>query len=177
MSLINGVPTRFAVALAVAVTVVAAPAPLRAQETVGVGPVTSLPLPRYVSIRAREANVRRGPGLTHRIDWEYRRRGLPVEVTAEYGQWRRVRDADGAGGWVHHSLLSGTRTGLVRGDDPVRLQAGSSDRTALRAMLEPGVIARIESCDGTWCEVSIDGLGGWVRQTALWGLNPGEVLD
>ncbi len=177
MSLMNGVPTRFALALAVALSLGGASAPLRAQETDGVGSVTSLPLPRYVSIRAREANVRRGPGLTHRIDWEYRRRGLPVEVTAEYGQWRRVRDADGAGGWVHHSLLSGTRTGLVRGDGPVRLQAGASDRTALRAMVEPGVIARIESCDGTWCEISIDGLEGWVEQPALWGLDPGEVLD
>lgn len=177
MSLMNGVRTRFALALAVAVAIVGQPAPLWAQGTESVGPVTSLPLPRYVSIRAREANVRRGPGLTHRIDWEYRRRGLPVEVTAEYGQWRRVRDADGAGGWVHHSLLSGTRTGLVRGDGPVRLQAGSSDRTALRAMVEPGVIARIESCDGTWCEVTVDGVEGWLQQSALWGLDPDEVLD
>lgn len=177
MYLMNGVPTRFALALAVALSLVGAPAPPRAQEFTGVGPVTSLPLPRYVSIRAREANVRRGPGLTHRIDWEYRRRGLPVEVTAEYGQWRRVRDADGAGGWVHHSLLSGIRTGLVRGDGPVRLQAGASDRTALRAMVEPGVVARIESCDGTWCDVSVDGLDGWVSQSALWGLDPGEILD
>jgi len=177
MSLMNGVPTRFALALAVALSLVGTPAPLRAQAVDGVGPVTSLPLPRYVSIRAREANVRRGPGLDHRIDWEYRRRGLPVEVTAEYGQWRRVRDADGAGGWVHHSLLSGIRTGLVRGEGPVRLQAGASDRTALRAMVEPGVVARIESCDGMWCDVSVDGLDGWVAQSALWGLDPGEILD
>ena len=177
MSLMNGVPTRLAVALAVAFTLGGGPAPLGAQETGTVGSVTSLPLPRYVSIRAREANVRRGPGLSHRIDWEYRRRGLPLEVTAEYGQWRRVRDADGAGGWVHHSLLSGTRTGLVRGDAPVRLQTGSSDRTALLAMLEPGVVARIESCDGAWCEISVDGLEGWVEQPSLWGLDPGEVLD
>lgn len=175
--MMSGVPTRFALALTVAVWAAGWPAPLPAQEVVGVGPVTSLPLPRYVSIRAREANARRGPSLTHRVDWEYRRRGLPVEITGEYGQWRRVRDADGAGGWVHNSLLSGTRTGLIVGEEPVRLQAGASDRTALRAMLEPGVVARIESCDGTWCDVSVDGLDGWVPQPALWGVDPGEVLD
>jgi SH3-like domain-containing protein len=177
MSMMNGVPTRFALALAVAVSTACVSGPLSAQDVAAVGPVTSLPLPRYVSIRAREANARRGPSLTHRVDWEYRRRGLPVEVTGEYGQWRRVRDADGAGGWVHHSLLSGTRTGLVLGDQPVRLQAGASDRTALRAMLEPGVVARIESCDATWCDVSVDGLEGWVPQSALWGVDPGEILD
>ncbi len=177
MFLMDGVPTRIALALAVAIAMAGPQPPVRAQEAGGVGQVTSLPLPRYVSIRAREANARRGPGLTNRIDWEYRRRGLPVQITAEYGQWRKVRDADGAGGWVHHSLLSGVRTGLVRGEGAARLQAGPSERTALRAMVEPGVVARIESCDGTWCDISVDGLEGWMSQSALWGLDPGEVLD
>ena len=66
------------------------------------GSVTNLPLPRFVSLKSSEVNVRRGPSLTHRIDWVYKRRDLPVEVTAEYGHWRRVRDRDGAGGWVHY---------------------------------------------------------------------------
>ena len=62
------------------------------------GSVTNLPLPRFVSLKSSEVNVRRGPSLTHRIDWVYKRRDLPVEVTAEYGHWRRVRDRDGAAG-------------------------------------------------------------------------------
>ena len=61
------------------------------------GPVTNLPLPRFVSMKASEANVRRGPSLTHRIDWVFKRRGMPLEVTAEFGHWRRVRDHDNAG--------------------------------------------------------------------------------
>ena len=93
------------------------PAPTR-------GPVTNLPLPRFVSMRAESANARRGPSLDQRVDWEFVRRGLPLEITAEYGQWRRVRDAEGDGGWVHHALLSGVRTALVRGEAPVPLRAG-----------------------------------------------------
>jgi SH3-like domain-containing protein len=65
------------------------------------GPVTGLPLPRYVSLKASEANVRRGPSLTHRIDWVFKRRDMPLRITAEFGHWRRVEDRDGAGGWVH----------------------------------------------------------------------------
>ena len=80
------------------------------------GPVTNLPLPRFVSAKAQEVNVRRGPGLTHRIDWVFRRRDMPLEITAEFGNWRRVRDKDGAGGWVHYSLLSGVRTVIVEQD-------------------------------------------------------------
>lgn len=141
------------------------------------GAVTNLPLPRYVSMRADTANARRGPSLSHRVDWTFLRRGLPLEVTAEYGHWRRVRDADGAGGWVHHSLLSGVRTVLVRAPAPVPLRAGPSDGTAVRALVEPGVVARLEDCDASWCRLSADGLTGWTPRGALWGIDVDEVFD
>ena len=74
------------------------------------GPVTNLPIPRFVSLKADEANVRRGPSLTHRIDWVFTRREMPLMIVAEHGHWRKVQDRDGAGGWVHYALLSGART-------------------------------------------------------------------
>ena len=80
------------------------------------GPVTNLPLPRFVSMKASEGNVRRGPSLSHRIDWVYKRRNMPLQITAEHGHWRRVQDRDGAGGWVHYALLSGVRTAIVEVD-------------------------------------------------------------
>jgi SH3-like domain-containing protein len=141
------------------------------------GPVTNLPLPRYVSMRAEKANARRGPSLDQRVDWEFVHRGMPLEIVAEYGQWRRVRDADGAGGWVHHSLLSGVRTVLVRADAPVPLRAGPAEGAAVRALAEPGVIGRLEACDGAWCEIAAGGVDGWVPRTALWGVGPDERLE
>ncbi|MBD3625007.1 MAG: aspartyl-trna synthetase, partial [Rhodobacteraceae bacterium] len=83
------------------VLLLAAPAP--AQEAVTRGAVTNLPIPRYVSIKASEANVRRGPSLSHRIDWVFQRRHLPVQITAESGHWRRARDFAGPGRWLHYS--------------------------------------------------------------------------
>jgi SH3-like domain-containing protein len=141
------------------------------------GPVTNLPLPRFVSMRADSANARRGPSLDQRVDWEFRRRGLPLEVTGEYGQWRRVRDADGAGGWVHHALLSGVRTALVRGDAPVPLRAGPTEGAAVRAMAEPGVVGRLEACRDAWCEIAAGGVEGWVPRAVIWGVGPDESLD
>ena len=79
----------------------------------GRGPVTNLPLPRYVSLKGSEGNARRGPSLSHRIDWVFTHAGMPLRVTAEFGHWRRVEDRDGAGGWVHYSLISGVRTVIV----------------------------------------------------------------
>ena len=141
------------------------------------GSVTNLPLPRYVSMRAETANARRGPGLSHRVDWEFVHRGMPLEVTAEYGQWRRVHDADGMGGWVHHSLLSGVRTAVVRAAAPVALRAGPGERAAVRAMAEPGVVGRLEGCQHAWCRIGAGGTSGWVPRAALWGVEPGEEFD
>lgn len=161
-------------ALATGAARAAEPVPGPAQSR---GTVTDLPLPRFVSIRAETANARRGPGLDQRIDWQFVHRGLPLEVTAEYGQWRRVRDAEGQGGWVHHSLLSGVRTGLVRGEGPVPLRAAASDAAAVRALAEPGVVARLEACAGAWCRVASGSVEGWLPRAALWGVGPDETLD
>ena len=141
------------------------------------GAVTNMPLPRFVSMRAETANARRGPSLNHRVDWTFQRRGLPLEVTAEYGNWRRVRDAEGAGGWVHYTLLSGVRTALVGGPGPAPLRADAAEDAAIRAFAEPGVVARLEACAAEWCRVSAEGVTGWAPRGALWGVGPQETIE
>lgn len=147
--------------------------PLAAGER---GPVTNLPLPRHVSLKASEGNVRRGPSLSHRIDWVYKGRGVPLKITAEYGNWRRVEDRDGAGGWIHYSLLSGVRTVSVQEDmAPMRRQPRPDAEVLARA--EFGVIGRLGKCTPDWCRVSAGGHSGWIEKSALWGVAPGEIRD
>ncbi|MBS1301252.1 SH3 domain-containing protein [Loktanella sp. SALINAS62] len=147
-----------------------------APATTEVGPVTNLPLPRYVSLKASEANVRRGPSLTHRIDWVFQRRGMPLQVVAEYGHWRRVIDRDGQGGWVHYTMLSGVRAALVT--EPVlTLHAKPEAQSSERAYLEQGVVARLGACQNGWCELNAVGHSGWAPQSAIWGVDPGETKE
>ncbi len=140
------------------------------------GPVTNLPLPRYVSMKASEGNVRRGPSLTHRIDWVYKRRDMPLEITAEHGHWRRVRDRDGAGGWVHYSLLSGVRTVIVE-EDMLKLYQRPDPDSPVSARLEMGVIARLGDCNEIWCRLTAGGYRGWVPKTAIWGVRADEIRN
>ena len=140
------------------------------------GPVTNLPMPRFVSLKAGEANVRRGPSLTHRIDWVFKRRGMPMEITGEYGHWRRVRDRDGVGGWVHYSLLSGVRTVIIEADLTALYQR-QDPTSPVNVHLEAGVIARIDQCGPEWCRLRADGYKGWTLRSAIWGLKPGEVVE
>ena len=147
-----------------------------AAEAVERGSVTNLPLPRYVSIKSGEVNVRRGPSLTHRIDWVFARKDMPLEITAEYGHWRRVRDRDGAGGWVHYSLLSGTRTVIVD-QDMLPLLSRPDPAAPTNAKLEQGVVARLDNCNTDWCRLSVGGYRGWAPKTALWGVKADELRD
>ena len=140
------------------------------------GPVTNLPLPRFVSMKSAEANVRRGPSRTHRIDWVFTRRGMPLEVTAEFGHWRRVRDHDNAGGWVHYALLSGVRTVLVQ-EDMLTVHAKPDLATPVTAAFELGVVARLGPCNLDWCEITAGGYSGWAPKTKLWGVAADEIRE
>jgi SH3-like domain-containing protein len=145
--------------------------------TTGVrGPVTNLPLPRYVSMKSTEGNVRRGPSLSHRIDWVFKRRDMPLQVTAEYGHWRRVQDRDGAGGWVHYALLSGVRTVLVE-QDMVQVYTRPDPQSPVAAAFEMGVVARLGTCNEDWCRISAGGYRGWASKDTLWGVMPDELRD
>lgn len=140
------------------------------------GPVTNLPLPRFVSLKASEGNARRGPSLSHRIDWVFRHRDMPLRITAEFGHWRRVEDRDGMGGWVHYSLLSGVRTVVVTAemaDLHMKPDAGAP----VMARAEAGVIARLETCDRDWCRVQAGGERGWLPKAAVWGVAEDEIRD
>ncbi len=147
-----------------------------AQATKGIGPVTNLPVPRFVSLKASEGNVRRGPSLTHRIDWVFKRRHMPLQVTGEHGHWRRVMDRDGAGGWVHYALLSGVRTVIVE-KDMLGLHTRPEMQTPVVAALELGVVARLGDCSIDWCQLSAGGYRGWARKENIWGVAPDELRD
>lgn len=140
------------------------------------GPVTNLPMPRYVSLKATEANVRRGPSLSHRIDWVFTRRDMPLRVVGEYGHWRRVVDREGMGGWVHYSLLSGVRTVIVE-QDMVSLYQRPDPDSRVNARLELGVVARLGACEPHWCELTAGGYSGWAPKAALWGVKPDELRE
>lgn len=140
------------------------------------GPVTNLPIPRFVSLKADQANVRRGPGTDHRIDWVFTRRDMPLQVIAEYSHWRKVIDRDGEGGWVHYTLLSGVRTVIIK-DDLVALHNRPEEEAPINAYAEAGVIGRLGECVPGWCRVTTGGERGWIEATALWGILPGEIRE
>ena len=149
---------------------------LERERDTHLGSVTNLPIPRYVSLKTNQGNARRGPGLTHRIDWVFARAGMPLRITAEFEHWRRVEDQDGIGGWVQYSLLSGVRTVIVT-LDMAEFRTIPDPNAPVVFQAEQGVVGKILKCEPDWCRISAEGNRGWVQKSALWGVDPGEIID
>jgi SH3-like domain-containing protein len=137
---------------------------------------TGLPLPRFVSLRADKVNVRTGPGVRYPIDWVYQRKGLPVEIIAEFDTWRKIRDWEGTEGWVHQSMLTGTRTILVTGGTRTMRRAPSGSAPAV-AHAEAGTVGTLEGCREGWCLADIAGYEGWLKIDEIWGAFEEEASE
>lgn len=145
------------------------PPPLGAAES-------SLPVPRFVSLRSDEVNVRTGPGVRYPIDWVFVRKTMPVEVLAEFDTWRKIRDVEGTEGWVHQTMLSGRRTALVTGEIRELRRRNDPSAPAI-AKLEPGVIANLLECKDVWCRLEVGGQKGWLQRSEFWGALPAENFN
>jgi len=144
------------------------------------GSVSGLPIPRFVSLKSDRVNARSGPNKDQDVRWVYTHMGMPVEITAEFENWRRIRDWEGAECWVYHSLLSGRRMAVVvpkTKDELVPLFEGADVGSAVSARLQSGVLGALKSCDGNWCQFSGKGFDGYIRQERLWGAYPNEKVQ
>ncbi len=148
----------------------AAPAPAHAAAA------RDAPAPYWESLRATEVYLRQGPGLQYPIRWIYHRRGLPVKVLRKFDVWRLVVDPAGDRGWIHEVLLSGVRGFMVTAKS-VLLRARPSDSARAVALLEEGVTGKLRACPaGAWCRVLAGGHDGWVPRSAIFGVDPNEVV-
>jgi len=135
----------------------------------------SEPIPRFVSLRADTVNLRIGPGDRYPVEWVYHRKGLPVEIVAQFEQWRRVRDWQGTEGWVHQRLVTGIRNIIVKGAQRT-LYADADADAAPVAKLDAGVIAHLLECRKEWCRIETQSIKGWLHRGEVWGVYPDEVV-
>lgn len=137
---------------------------------------SGLKVPRFVILRAGEVNARTGPATRYPIEWVFQRRGMPVEVVAEFDTWRRIRDWQGGEGWVQQGLLSGKRGVIVQGEIRTLRRDPSVTATPV-ARAEPGVMGSLSRCQNEWCYVDLTGYRGWIKRSEVWGVYPDEKVE
>ena len=152
-----------------------------------IGRVTGLPIPRFVSFKAKSTNVRSGPSNQHPVKWVYHRKGYPVKVVAEFEHWRKINDIDGEDGWVHEAMLSGVRYvvviknvvgGIMAAKQPASelflFRKASVDSPAL-ARMQIGSVCALKECKVEWCKVNCQNHVGWVLKENVWGVGSSDV--
>lgn len=132
--------------------------------------------PYWASISAGKARMRTGPARTYPASWLYQRADLPVRVVSVLKEWRKVRDPDGAEGWMLGSLISSNRTAIVRSAEPVPMRDRPSAAGRLLWRAAPGVVGRLSECGGGWCRFDVKGQAGYVEIGGLWGVEAGERI-
>lgn len=166
-------------AVALSALFISAATPVNAAND-AVGTTSGLPVPRFVTLKSDRVNVRGGPNKDQDVRWVYTRAGMPVEITAEFENWRRVRDWEGAEGWVYHSLLSGRRSVVVsakKKEELIPVFDSADAKAGVIAQLEHGVLATLKTCTGAWCHVAGKNFDGWIKQEGLWGAYPNEKIE
>ncbi len=126
-------------------------------------------VPYWASINTEELNMRVGPSMEYRIDWVYRREGLPVKIVRVVDRWRLIEDAEGTRGWVSSNLLNLQRGAVVIGEGLAPIRDMPSAGGKLRWNAEPGVVGKLGDCEANWCEIDIAGRAGWIEQGRIWG--------
>lgn len=135
----------------------------------------ALPIPRFVTLRSEEVNLRAGPGVRYPVEWVFVRRQMPVEILQEFENWRRIRDVDGTEGWVHQSMLTGRRAVIVQGQ--MRdLHRRAEAESPVIARVEPGVIGALLECKDAWCRIETGGFRGWLARDQIWGVYANETV-
>ncbi|HJK86353.1 MAG TPA: SH3 domain-containing protein [Candidatus Megaira endosymbiont of Nemacystus decipiens] len=130
----------------------------------------SLPVPRFVTTKFNEVNARIGPDQDYPIDWVFTSAKEPVEIIAQYGNWRKISDITGEGGWVHSRVLSGKRAVIINSSDLLNLYSSSNKNSQIIAHLEHNLRCDLIKCKTKWCKISCKNHTGWVERKKIWGI-------
>ena len=131
----------------------------------------------YVSLKSGKVYLREGPTYKHRVLFVYQRKGYPFEVLTAYDSWRRVRDSDGAIGWISQTMLSDLRSVLVLGKARADIRIRLDPTSPVVAKADPGVVARLKACKPRFCQIVAGGVTGWIERDRIWGVDPGEIIN
>ena len=141
-----------------------------------IGKVTGLEIPRYISLKSDDANIRVGPNKNYPITIKYIKKNYPLKVLEEYEDWRKVEDFQKNFGWIHKSLISGTRTGIVLSNDNKAIKLLNTLNGNVIGEIGKGNIVFLEKCKIDWCLVSSGNYKGWIDKKHIWGVKEKEII-
>ena len=134
------------------------------------GDVTGYKIPRFVSLKSDEINLRVGPSINYPIKITYVYQNFPVEIVDEYDVWRKVRDNENNIGWIKGSLLKGDRYGIVISKEDQYANIYKYPRGKSIGKIGINNLVKINKCLQLWCLIKSNKNKFWIKKKNLWGV-------
>ena len=141
------------------------------------GSVTGLDLPRFVSLKSNDVNLRVGASINYPIKLKYIQKNYPIEIIDEFDVWRKARDHEGNIGWLHKSLIKGDRFVLsgIKIKRDINLHKRPNGK--ITGLIKKNNILDLNSCILNWCKVSQNNISGWLLKKNIWGVYETEIYN
>ena len=139
------------------------------------GPSTGLKIPRFVSLKSDEVNLRVGPSINYPKELQYIQKNLPIEIIDEYDLWRKITDIDGNKGWVHKSLIKSERYAIILPKNNKKVFVFSNPIGKKIGEIGKNNIVKLNNCLKKWCYIHFLNNKGWINKENLWGVYDNEI--
>ena len=140
------------------------------------GSVTGFEIPRFVSLKSNEINLRVGPSINYPINLKYIKKNLPIEIIDEFDVWRKIRDHQNNIGWIKKGLLKGDRY-LLTGIDNNNVKIFNNPLGKEIGVIKKNNIILLEKCLQNWCYISHPRIEGWISKDGIWGVYKKETYN
>ena len=139
--------------------------------------LSGLDIPRFVSTKTNESNMRVGAGEDYPIVLTYTKKNMPVEIIEEYYDWRKVIDYEGNVGWLHKRLLKGNRFAIINTPYEEPSQILNKPQGKVIGKIGKRNIVKVNRCLEKWCYIVLNKNKGWITKNNLWGIYDEEVFN
>lgn len=140
------------------------------------GIVTGFEIPRFVSLKSNEVNLRVGPSVNYPINIKYVKKNLPLEIIDEFEHWRKIVDHDNNIGWIKKGLLKGDRY-ILTGTNNNEVLIFNRPNGVEIGIIKKNNILKIQKCLQNWCYISHQNIKGWLLKDEVWGVYKNEIYN
>tara|TARA_B110000438_G_scaffold302566_1_gene360644 strand:+ start:715 stop:1266 length:552 start_codon:yes stop_codon:yes gene_type:complete len=146
-------------------------------EAKNIGSETGLNIPRFVSLKSDEVNLRVGSSLNYPKILTYTTKNFPVKIMEEYNTWRKIEDFKGNKGWIHKALLKGDRFAIINQPYENNLKILNKPKGKIIGEIGKNNIVKINKCIEDWCSINFNNYKGWIKKNNLWGVSSNEKIN
>ncbi len=141
------------------------------------GSVTGFELPRFVSLKSNDVNLRVGPSINYPIKIKYIQKNLPVQIIDEFDVWRKIQDHKNNIGWIHKGLIKGDRFILTINKNENVKNIYNRPNGKIVGIIKSNNILNLEHCLVDWCYISHIDISGWISKDFIWGIYKDEIYN